>query len=157
MQLSGDASSSAYDNRAGRRNSYGLLEHSWKTEVPGSEKQQPPSTPLSAGFLKDPLYPRSSSSSILLTSSSTTQSFGYADDIALYRTSPSLEENAELLGKDLTRVMDWGMDNKVALDPKKGEVIHFSRRCKGPAKTSAPDIVSSKHNYTIKPTDKPAV
>ncbi|KAK2933578.1 Ankyrin repeat [Fusarium oxysporum f. sp. vasinfectum] len=31
------------------------------------------------------------------------------------------------------------------------------RRCKGPAKTSAPDIVSSKHNYTIKPTDKPAV
>jgi ribonuclease HI len=83
--------------------------------------------------------------------------FGYADDIALYRTSPSLEENAELLGKDLTRVMDWGKENKVALDPKKGEVIHFSRRCKGPAKTSAPDIVSSKHNYTIKPTDKPAV
>ncbi|KAL5592477.1 hypothetical protein FOBRF1_013503 [Fusarium oxysporum] len=66
------------------------------------------------------------------------------------------EENAELLGKDLTSVMDWGKDNKVALDPKKGDVIHFSRRCKGPAKTSAPDIVSSKHNYTIKPTDKPA-
>ncbi|KAL7754822.1 hypothetical protein ACKLNR_015162 [Fusarium oxysporum f. sp. zingiberi] len=63
----------------------------------------------------------------------------------------------DAVDSDQDLVMDWGKDNKVTLDPKKGEVIHFSRRCKGPAKTSAPDIVSSKHNYTIKPTDKPAV
>lgn len=53
--------------------------------------------------------------------------FGYADDIALYRTSHSLERNIALLEQDVKSIIQWGEDNKTYFAPEKLEIIHFAR------------------------------
>lgn len=58
--------------------------------------------------------------------------FGYADDIALLTTGPSLEENTITLSQEVTNVLDWGDENKVSFDPAKCEAIHFTRKHKQP-------------------------
>ncbi|KAI0991244.1 hypothetical protein K3495_g16943, partial [Podosphaera aphanis] len=54
--------------------------------------------------------------------------FGYADDIAILRTSDSLGANAERLSSDLAMILDWGKEEGVTFDPAKAELLHFSRR-----------------------------
>jgi ribonuclease HI len=54
--------------------------------------------------------------------------FGYADDVALYRATESLDRNIELLARDVQAVIDWGRTNKVAFAPEKLEMIHITRR-----------------------------
>jgi ribonuclease HI len=51
--------------------------------------------------------------------------FGYADDIALYRVSNSLDQNIDLLQRDVDEVISWGEDNKVFFAPEKMDMIHF--------------------------------
>ncbi|RYP45714.1 hypothetical protein DL768_007978 [Monosporascus sp. mg162] len=53
--------------------------------------------------------------------------FGYADDICLYRTSNTLEQNARLLAGDVKKVLDWGNANRVAFAPEKCELLHITR------------------------------
>ncbi|KAF5527647.1 putative RNA-directed DNA polymerase from transposon BS [Colletotrichum aenigma] len=77
--------------------------------------------------------------------------FGYADDIGLVATSPSLEENATALGQEITSILSWGTENKVAFDPAKCEAIHFSR--KHQQTTDLPDIQA--RGLTIKASIKP--
>ena len=54
--------------------------------------------------------------------------FGYADDIALYRASNTLEENVELLQEDVKKILQWGDENKVFFAPEKMELMHFSNK-----------------------------
>ncbi|RAL61888.1 hypothetical protein DID88_002951 [Monilinia fructigena] len=62
--------------------------------------------------------------------------FGYADDIAIYRASKSVESNVTMLKRDVHQVMRWGAENKVAFAPEKLEMIHLSRK----RNTNAPSI-----------------
>lgn len=54
--------------------------------------------------------------------------FGYADDVASCKTSPSLEENSRALSDTLARALEWGRSEGIAFDPTKSELLHFSRR-----------------------------
>ncbi|KAF7134039.1 hypothetical protein CNMCM5793_005619 [Aspergillus hiratsukae] len=56
----------------------------------------------------------------------TKRRFGYADDMALYQISDTLEENAEHMAKDVQSILNWGATNKVAFAPDKLQAIHFS-------------------------------
>ena len=53
--------------------------------------------------------------------------FGYADDIALYQISRSLDANVKQLAKDMREVRRWGAENKVVFAPEKYELIHITR------------------------------
>jgi hypothetical protein len=44
--------------------------------------------------------------------------FRYADDICLYRASPTLSENVELLSQDVQAIVGWGTDSRVHFAPK---------------------------------------
>ena len=52
--------------------------------------------------------------------------FGYADDVCLFRTSKSLDDNVQLLAADVQEIMAWGADNKVFFAPEKLEMIHLT-------------------------------
>lgn len=54
--------------------------------------------------------------------------FGYADDVALLRTSSTLQENAALLSRDLQEAIDWGQEEGITFDSGKYELLHFTRR-----------------------------
>lgn len=54
--------------------------------------------------------------------------FGYADDVALYRATNSLDQNVALLTEDIRRIMDWGQENKVFFAPEKLEMIHLTKK-----------------------------
>ncbi|RAL60042.1 hypothetical protein DID88_000668, partial [Monilinia fructigena] len=69
--------------------------------------------------------------------------FGYADDIAIYRASKSVESNVTMLKRDVRQVMRWGAENKVAFAPEKLEMIHLSRK----RNTNAPSIRVSPELY----------
>ena len=53
---------------------------------------------------------------------------GYADDAALLAAGNSLEENVEVLAKDVQEITDWARHEGLTFDTKKTELIHFSRR-----------------------------
>ena len=53
--------------------------------------------------------------------------FGYADDLALYRISFSLDTNVKQLAKDMREITRWGAENKVVFAPEKYELIHITR------------------------------
>ncbi|KHJ31205.1 hypothetical protein EV44_g3909 [Erysiphe necator] len=57
--------------------------------------------------------------------------FGYADDFAILETSRSLEENASKFRDSINLILSWGDTEGVALDPKKSELLHFSRKHRG--------------------------
>ncbi|RAL63535.1 hypothetical protein DID88_003579 [Monilinia fructigena] len=72
--------------------------------------------------------------------------FGYADDIAIYRASKSVESNVAMLKNDIRQIMRWGAVNKIAFAPEKLEMIHLSRK----RNANSPSInVSSE--LTIRP------
>ena len=54
--------------------------------------------------------------------------FGYADDINIYRASKTLDENVQLLAKDIQAINQWGAKNKVTFAPEKLEAIHITRQ-----------------------------
>ena len=54
--------------------------------------------------------------------------FGYTDDICLYRASATLEENVELLARDVRGIIQWGNENKIFFAPEKLEMIHLTTR-----------------------------
>ena len=56
--------------------------------------------------------------------------FGYADDIAILRTGISENDIAAALAEDVENALRWGESNAVTFDPKKCELIHFSRKAK---------------------------
>jgi hypothetical protein len=61
--------------------------------------------------------------------------FGYADDICLYRASFSLQENVELLARDVQEIIEWGDHNKIFFAPEKLEMIHLTTKKGGLAPT----------------------
>jgi ribonuclease HI len=76
--------------------------------------------------------------------------FGYADDIALYRASPSVHTNVELLAKDVGKIIEWGNTNKVFFAPEKLEMIHLTNKRHGesPSCEVSPEL-------TIEPITEP--
>ncbi len=54
--------------------------------------------------------------------------FGYADDLALLTISPSLTTNCETLSQSLEEALNWGAAEGITFDPRKSELIHFTRR-----------------------------
>ena len=72
--------------------------------------------------------------------------FGYTDDICLYHTMNSLDNNIRLLARDIQDIMAWGADNKIFFAPEKLEMIHLTRK----AGNHAPRCVVSDE-LTINP------
>lgn len=73
--------------------------------------------------------------------------FGYADDLALYRTGSSLRLTTHRLQKDVKSVLQWGTENKVHFAPEKCELQHFTRR----GHTENP-VLRVNRDFTITPT-----
>ena len=76
--------------------------------------------------------------------------FGYADDLCLYRASPSFDTNVSLLAKDVASVLKWGDDNKVLFAPEKCELQHITRSIKD---TSNPSVIVG-NRLTIHPVSE---
>ena len=72
--------------------------------------------------------------------------FGYADDICLFRATNSLDNNVQLLAKDVGSIIAWGNQNKIAFAPEKLEMIHLTKKTRQHA---PPCVVSS--DLTIHP------
>ncbi len=53
--------------------------------------------------------------------------FGYADDTAILCVGNTLEETARKASRHVRELVDWGTVNAITFDPKKTEVMHFSR------------------------------
>lgn len=58
------------------------------------------------------------------------KTFGYADDVALLQTSPTLEENSIKIQIAINNVLAWGNEEGITFDPSKSELMHFSRKHK---------------------------
>lgn len=72
--------------------------------------------------------------------------FGYADDIALYRVSDTLDQNVELLQQDVRAVLEWGDENKIFFAPEKMEMIHLHT-----GRTTASPTLQVRENLAIIP------
>ena len=72
--------------------------------------------------------------------------FGYADDIAMLRTGFSESDTAAALAEDVENALRWGESNAVTFDPKKCELIHFTRK----AKPMEPPVCT-RSGFTVKP------
>ena len=59
--------------------------------------------------------------------SNTEGRFGYADDTAILCVGNSLAETAAKASKQVEELIAWGAANGITFDPKKTEVMHFSR------------------------------
>ena len=79
------------------------------------------------------------------------KAFGYADDVAILETSPSLELNSIRIKEAINAALAWGKDEGVTFDPKKSELMHFSRRHKD--KGNSPKVQTS--NFTISENTNP--
>ena len=77
----------------------------------------------------------------LLLMGNTSRRFGYADDLGMLHTSPSLEENAEALTNALNDALEWGTSEGITFEASKSELIHFSRRKSD--KNNSPKTVTS--------------
>ncbi|KAL8391941.1 hypothetical protein RB595_002230 [Gaeumannomyces hyphopodioides] len=54
--------------------------------------------------------------------------YGYADDLGICVTAGTPEGCSRKAGATVTQILRWGRANKVAFDPGKCELMHFSRR-----------------------------
>ena len=64
---------------------------------------------------------------------------GFADDICLLAACPSLDENCDTVRADYLLLTEWGRREGLSFDPKKTELLHFSRK-KGEAARWSPDL-----------------
>jgi ribonuclease HI len=53
--------------------------------------------------------------------------FGYADDTAILSIGDTVEETSIMASSSIDEMVRWGAANGVSFDPKKTEVMHFSR------------------------------
>lgn len=77
------------------------------------------------------------------------RAFGYADDIAILETSPSLEENARKIGASINQALSWGSSEGVTFEPEKSDLLHFSRKFKD--KENRPKVHTS--SFSISESD----
>lgn len=63
--------------------------------------------------------------------------FGYADDTAILCVGGTLNETSAEASRHVRELVTWGAANGIAFDPKKTEVMHFSRT----APKAAPPVV----------------
>ena len=68
--------------------------------------------------------------------------FGYADDVALLATSPSLHTNAKTLSDLLQEALNWGSTEGITFDPAKSELMHFSRRRADQDPSTTPSVAA---------------
>ena len=66
--------------------------------------------------------------------------FGYADEVALLRISPSLHHNTQSLKFDVEEVFNWGLQENLSFDHEKSGLIHFSRRRSDPDSIATPCV-----------------
>lgn len=53
--------------------------------------------------------------------------FGYADNTAILSIGDTIDETTAIASSSLDEMVRWGAANGVSFDPKKTEVMHFSR------------------------------
>lgn len=71
--------------------------------------------------------------------------FGYADDVAILESSPSLEENSLKIRSAVNQALSWGEEEGLKFDPSKSELLHFSRKHRD--KGSSPQV--STNSFSI--------
>jgi ribonuclease HI len=74
--------------------------------------------------------------------------FGYADDIGLLAASSDLQTNCNKLQGDLQEALEWGRTEGITFDPKKSELIHFTKSTKDSQASTSPQV--SVGTYTIR-------
>jgi ribonuclease HI len=79
--------------------------------------------------------------------------FGYADDIGLLAISTNLQDNCTALQKSLQEALDWGQAEGITFDPKKSELIHFTRSRIDPSPANSPSVSAGSH--TIQESHNP--
>ena len=75
-----------------------------------------------------------------------TRRFGYADDVALLAVSTSLQENCSNFQADLQEALAWRSSEGITFDPKKPELLHFTRSRKDPNTDKSPGVISGTHS-----------
>ncbi|KAI0992193.1 hypothetical protein K3495_g15993, partial [Podosphaera aphanis] len=64
--------------------------------------------------------------------------FGYADDLAILGTGPTLDVATARAQEEVDRVLRWANENAVTFDPTKAEAIYF--HCPRSRQTTVPEI-----------------
>ncbi|KAJ6437641.1 transcription-silencing protein clr2 domain-containing protein [Purpureocillium lavendulum] len=85
--------------------------------------QGSPASPILFLLYTEPIYRLSSPKGL----------FGHADDTAFLCMGSSLDETARKASAHVRRFITWGTANAITFDPKKTEVMHFSRTRTGAA------------------------
>ncbi|KAI0993970.1 hypothetical protein K3495_g14214 [Podosphaera aphanis] len=80
------------------------------------------------------------------------KAFGYADDVAVLAKSPSLEKNTEIIRVAVNEALQWGTKEGVTFDPRKSELLHFSRKNRD--KHLSPQVHTNVFNI-MEDTQKP--
>jgi ribonuclease HI/endonuclease/exonuclease/phosphatase (EEP) superfamily protein YafD len=73
--------------------------------------------------------------------------YGYADDLGLLEVSTDLQTNCNRLQNTVQEILDWGQSEGITFDPKKSELIHFTRSWKDPPPFASPQV------FTVQETD----
>ena len=71
--------------------------------------------------------------------------FGYIDNIVLFTISKSLQDNCNSLQTDTQEALQWGQTEGITFNPKKSELIHFTRQRADPPPASSPTVTTSTH------------
>ncbi|KAI0991708.1 hypothetical protein K3495_g16479, partial [Podosphaera aphanis] len=77
------------------------------------------------------------------------KAFGYADDVAVLETSPSLEENSSKLGLAINQALSWGSTEGITFDAQKSGLLHFSRKHKD--RNLRPSVLTNSFTITEDP------
>ena len=72
--------------------------------------------------------------------------FGYADDIAILKSSSSLEENSQQISTAINQAQSWGTAEGISFAPDKSDLLHFTRRHKD--KGISPPVVTNTSTIT---------
>ncbi|KAI1005071.1 hypothetical protein K3495_g3142 [Podosphaera aphanis] len=77
------------------------------------------------------------------------KAFGYADDVAVLETSPSLEGNSSKLGLAINQALSWGSTEGITFDAQKSGLLHFSRKHKD--RNLRPPVLTNSFTITEDP------